>query len=199
MEVETTVAEFLEAQRAYYSELWELVLANENTLRGVIRHHCRQQYHLLDEIWSDVVLVAVPRAMKTFDPEKGDFDRHINHTVKWYVYKWLNARLKRNDKEPSLSNFVYINRKQKEMDLQRGTVLYIEYEDKSLSSVSERETVQTILERMPTYERSLLHLRIVLEWSYVEIARRLETDEITARKECDNALHLAKMLADRLR
>lgn len=167
----------------------------EKKIRGMIANSCRGRKELIDEIFSDVVLHYTENAFRTFDPTKGQtLYQHVMHTLRWYVGKWLNKRLRNMRRETS------------ETDLSNGepgeTVLrelaIAKSGEPGGDALDNAEIVRKILANVPEYERALLMLRHVAGLSFPEIAKRLGVSESTARTQCDNALVCAKRVAARL-
>jgi len=193
-------------QREYYAGIFDFILEHESTLRGTLRNCCRKQFHLLDDLWSDVVIECVPRAINTYDPTKGELLWHVCHTVRWYTMKWLNRRLRDGEREVAISLFspgdtpiwdsLYVLQpvNYDTAALQDKTIAV----DSRLDAIGDRELVQTILRELSEYDRTLIHLYYVLGWTYGEIASQLGCVESTIRAQCDIALWSAKKIADRL-
>lgn len=191
---ETTLTTYRQLQREYYAGIFDFIIEHEQTLRGILRNCCRKQFHLLDELWSDVVLECVPRAFRTYDPNKGELLIHVYHTVEWYVTKWFTKQFARVEREPLLSDFSLGGYSHRDYNAR----VRDECIDQRLGSVADRETVQTILGKLNEYDRTLLHLHYVLGWTYVAIAEHIGCAEKTIRTQCDNAIWNAKKIADRM-
>lgn len=162
----------------------QYVADNENELRGVIHNWCGGRYELCDEIFSDV-LWKVENACRTFDETKGDFRRHVNTTIGFYTRKWIAAHAKRQRRFMSLSPA--------DNDSEAAVTERVEdaAPDFTIATLN-RESVSTILQQLPEYERQLLHLKFALDWTYVDIGRALGCAESTIRKHVDSALIKAR-------
>lgn len=71
---------------------WEYILENERRLRNICRIGSRGRRDLEEELWSDVVLVKVPRCIELWD-EVRPLWTYVAVTIRAYVWKYVNKRL----------------------------------------------------------------------------------------------------------
>lgn len=92
------------------NKAFEFIQENEKRIRSIL---AAKNPHLVDEMWSDVVVLRAPNIANTWDPLKGaSFKGHMLTNINWYAFKYLNqhsARLaKAKPLETSLDSSYYL-------------------------------------------------------------------------------------------
>lgn len=155
-------------------DVFAFVIEHWKTLRGVVKNCCKNQYHLIDDIWSDVVYTAVFAAFSTYDESIGlqTFEQHVFNTVKWYVVKWWSKRQLEYERQPRIDDI--------KVELHQYYLHNIDIE-----AIEQVETVQTVLGHLTEFERQLFALRFGLGWSYQEIAKQLNVNRGLITNPCE--------------
>lgn len=176
-----------------------------NELHGLVANCCRKQLHLVDEIFSDVVLEYTDNALATYDATKGQsVKQHVFHTLKFYIAKWFDRPLKSHERLltfTDIANHTFKNEYEDD-SIDKVNEIKNTFADKELpsheSAIIDKEQVQIIMESLSAYDKNLLYLRFVLEWTYEEIANELGCVINTAKTHCIKALSRAKLIANGL-
>lgn len=157
-------------------EVWELVLANEDSLRVACRKFLpRSMRRDFEELYSSVVYSRAHSIMRTYDASKGASPAvHLLVNVRWYAYKWIMRRASAKAKHASLE------------DRDRDPT----GDDSSISETNAE--VYAILDKLDDLDAQLLRWKYVMGFSHAEIASHLNVTLGAVKGLCRNALERAK-------
>ena len=160
------------------SKGWRYVIEREEWLRNICSQSCRGCFHLVDEIYSDVVFVRVPRMVdETFIPELGvPLDAYIKRNLRWYIFKYLNARME-----------VYATECDDVTEIETEPFYYVDR--------STFDTVQDIMKGLDDYDKHIMYLHVVEGMSFTDMSALLDTPRSTVRLHYLRALEKAQLLA----
>ena len=163
----------------YQDESWDFIEIYRDALKGLVRRTCRGRFDLIDEIWSDVIIARCQECINTWDGVSASLKTHVFGNLRWYIWKWLNSQCRRIERETPSGTFLQ-NEKADSHDVINELVVH--------------DLVQTILDKLPEYERALLTLYYLEGQSFEEIGDTLLTCKSTARTHVMKALAMAQDL-----
>lgn len=164
---------------------WEFVLAHEKRLKKLCASQCRGRTDVIDELWCDVVVGRAEAIYKTYNPEHesgASLTSHMITNMRFYMFKWITSMGR-----------PYSNRHQQRLpeDYDREGVQRDELELK--------DWVNTIMERLSEYDRSILHMYHYQDMTFKEIAAVLGyRAKGTARSRYLDAMERARAISDSL-
>ena len=148
--------------------MWEWILKNEKRLKGLCVAGCRGRTDLVDDIYSDVVLVRMPNIWKMHDPERGSVWTYASANLRRYIWKYMNKRCRL-----AVSD----------LDDAPEPGVHVDFDVKT--------RVSELMVCLSAEEQRVVVFRLVYEMSYKEIAVTIGVARPTASKIYKQAL--AKM------
>jgi len=153
---------------------YEFVVEYMDAIERVARHSCRGRYDLVDELIEDAIDRA-PRIIELWDPTYGiPLHVYVLNTMRRYMWKWMNKNFAR---------------------LEKNELLEDEHAQPQSFDLDTRDQVNTILERLDEYDRTLLVLYFFRGNTFKEIGGILNVSKGTARNHFRIALRRAKEVA----
>ena len=147
---------------------WEYIIENEKRLMYLCVKGCRGRLDLIDDIWSDVVLVKVPRCIELWDGDRSLWN-YVFCSIKAYIWKYVNkALLKAPVEEPNECHVT------------------IEYET--------RMRVIELMESLSDSSREILYLKHFMSLTFSELAAYYDVSVGTAHSLYHSALEEAREL-----
>lgn len=163
---------------------WQFVVDNEAALRATCRMQCRGRWDLVEDLYSECVIGRAQAIYETYDPDHSSgaaLATHMFGNMRKYMWKWMN-RLGRPYCERLHSQPADDFDAAEELDLRRDDI----------------DEVQVLLSRVTEYEKNLLLLHYVHEYSYAEMGRRfLGCSKGTAKRHTDLAMESLRSHARR--
>ncbi|KKN77729.1 hypothetical protein LCGC14_0357030 [marine sediment metagenome] len=115
---------------------------------------CRERAHLVDDMFSEVVLDRVPGIIERWIPEKSKLSTWVFNNLKWHCYTWLNRR---GQCVVSLDAEFYS----------------IEDKISETFDMDDADNVQYLMRSLTGYERRIVTLHVLYEQTFAEIAKRV--------------------------
>jgi RNA polymerase sigma factor (sigma-70 family) len=142
------------------STMWEWFIENEALILKIVRVSCRGRADLQDELYEQC-LDRFPRLWELYDPNKGaKLSTYVYRSLRFYLWKWMNANAARLD---------------------RFEALELDIEKEHSFDFDTHERVQSILEKLPKFERDILIMRHFKAMTYERMGEVLGVCKSTAR------------------
>jgi len=175
----------MDSEHEYNQLAFDYSIAHEKSLRDLCRLSCRGRYDLIDEIFHDVVLVRLPFIIYNWGEADGGFraslNTHVQRNLRWYIFKYLNARMRRFEKRVELDE-----------NLPGECVA-------PLDAIANADEVQSIIAGLTSAERRVLLLYNVHGFNFSQLATALGCSVGHARGKYLEALEHAKQIGYTLR
>lgn len=185
---------------------WQWLLDHQAVVDRIVKRACRGAYYLCDEL-TEEVYDRVQRVYDTFDGSHDvPRDAYMFSTLKWYLWKWMNANYERLGRSVSFS-VLFDGIKRGEDD----TTTYSSYaghsgfsssslpvlavEDSTFKRLVAWEEVQKILSSVGEYDRRLLVMRHLVGMQLKDIAELVGVTTQTVCRDCFTAEEEARRVA----
>ncbi len=150
---------------------YDFVVEHMDIIERIARKSCRGRYDLVDELMEDA-FDRTPRIVELWNPVYGvSLEAYVFGTLRRYMWKWMNKNFAR---------------------LEKNELLEDEHAQPQSLDFETRDEVNSILERLDEYDRTLLVLYFFRGNTFKEIAAILNVSKGTARNHFRIALKRAK-------
>lgn len=155
-------------------DAWDILTRCHKELRNICKRGCRGRYDLVDELMGRITDM-MHGMVSSWDPTQNvPLRAHVYINAKWYVWKWMNRRMKREvvNFEPMLEEPVAA----------------------SNDALILKDQVQVILSSLEDWESEILEMYFIDEMPFTEIAEELGLARGVVRNRFMAALERAKEL-----
>lgn len=133
---------------------------------------------------SEVVCMRLPGILNTYDPAYGvPLMAHIVTNLKWYLYKWVKASSKHQERFTQLSD-----------EVEAGMIAECPLQER----MDVAEVVALIFLNLDEYDKTIILLKISDEQSITELADTFGISRGSAHGHLKAALTRARVIAERL-
>lgn len=164
-------------RRKQMEPCWQFVIDNESAIKRICEVAAKGRVELAEELYS-LSLERVPGIFRTFDESKGaSISTHVYKNLAWYVWKWVKQKGR-----PKLERY--------QQAIPDG---FDVVDAKGSIDIDTADEVNTILGRLPKYDRLLLMLYHFTGLTYEEIGEVVGTSKSVICHDYAAALERARV------
>jgi len=136
---------------------------------------CRKRIHLVDDMFSEVVLEYIPRIIDCWKPELSTLTSHVRARLRMYGSKWLN--------HPQTNRASLIPGKST-VPLDKVDT----YQVDETTSIEEADNVEYLMRSLTGYERRVVSLHVLWGLTFADIAKKVGVNKDKIAKVYQEAI-----------